>query len=279
MSSIRAKVSRCLPQSFKSIVRRVLGSFETSRQERLAPPQLDSTWDQIMAEFELMPVIEQNRAINKAQMQWLCEVSEATPLKRALDLGFGCGFSSIAISQGGCQVTCVNHESRNEPRRVQAENRYRRICGQDAEIVEAGTDRGLPKLLEEGKQFGLIFVDAGHRFDDVFIDVHYSARLCVHGGILALDDTYCGAVRSVVDWVNSNLNHIWEPFQVLENTISWRRTAVDVDDWNVGIIHRSGPGPPKPFEISTENSDDFLFYCGRAESGESKFQTWIPKQS
>ena len=94
-------------------------------------------------------------------------------------------------------------------------------------------------MRDEGKKFGFIFVDAGHRVDDVFIDVHYAKDLCVPGGIMALDDTYYGAIRVVVNWVISNLGHIWKPYQILRNTISWIRSDLKGDDSKVRISHRT----------------------------------------
>ena len=109
----------------------------------------------------------------------------------------------------------------------------------------------------------MIFVDAGHRVDDVFIDVHYAKDLCVPNGVLALDDTYYGAIRTVANWVVSNLGHIWKPYEVVGNTISWRRTELAADDDAiVGLDHRTHAGPPIAFETATENGEEFMLYPG-----------------
>jgi hypothetical protein len=120
----------------------------------------------------------------------------------------------------------------------------------------------LPKLCDEGRRFGLIFVDAGHRVDDVFVDVHYAKDLCAPGGVLALDDTYHGAIRTVANWITSNLGHIWKPYQILRNTMSWTRTEIVGDDSQTGLTHRSHSGPPIAFESATENGEEFLLYPG-----------------
>jgi hypothetical protein len=165
--------------------------------------------------------------------------------------------------RGGCAVTSINNEAPSVPRRVEAEQRYERMCGVPPTIISASTDRALPKFCDEGRRFGLIFIDAGHRVDDVFIDVHYAKDLCVPNGVLALDDTYYGAIRTVANWVISNLGHIWKPYEVLGNTISWRRTEVAGDDDEMaGLVHRTGAGPPIAFESATENGEEFMLYPG-----------------
>lgn len=229
-----------------------------------------------MVEFDQMKEVDQLRAVTKEQMEWLTEVAQSVPSKDALDLGFGCGFSAVAMVRGGCSVTCVNNEPANVPRRIEAEQRYERMCGQPPTIVEASTDRALPRLRDEGRKFGLIFVDAGHRVDDVFIDVHYAKDLCVPGGILALDDTYYGAIRTVANWVISNLGHVWKPYQILGNTISWKRTALEGDDSRLGLAHRRHDGPPMRFEVATENAAAFLLYPGPLEAAEHGFETCQP---
>jgi predicted O-methyltransferase YrrM len=233
-------------------------------------------WAQMMDEFHRMGDFDQLRAISKEQMIWLTEVAQTVPLKKALDLGFGCGFSAVAMVRGGCEVTCINNEAPSVPRRIEAEQRFERICGRPPAIVTASTDRALPRLCDEGRKFGLVFVDAGHRVDDVFIDVHYAKDLCVPGGILALDDTYYGGIRTAANWVVSNLGHVWKPYQILRNTISWRRTEIEGDDSGLGLAHRTHAGPPLRFESATENAEEFLLYPGPAGGAGHGFEIWKP---
>jgi hypothetical protein len=230
---------------------------DLKKQKRISIPS-----EQVMVEFDRMGEIDQRRAISKDQIAWLTEVAQIVPVKEGLDLGFGCSFAAVAMVRGGCAVTCINNEAPTVPRRVEAEQRYARLCGDTPTIITASTERALPKLCDEGRRFGLIFVDAGHRADDVFIDVHYAKDLCVPGGILALDDTYYGAIRTVANWVMSNLGHVWKPYQILGNTISWTRTEIVGNDAGSGLSHRTHSGPPIAFESATENGEEFLLYPG-----------------
>ena len=111
-------------------------------------------WEQMMAEFHQMKEFDQLRAVTKEQMEWLTEVAARVPFKDALDLGFGCGFSAVAMVRGGCRVTCVNNEAANVPRRIEAEQRYERMCGQPPAMIEASTDSALPRLRDAGKSSG-----------------------------------------------------------------------------------------------------------------------------
>lgn len=165
-------------------------------------------WESMVAEFHRMADLDRLRAITEQQMAWLTEVAGSVPLKEALDLGFGCSFSAVAMVRGGCSFTCVNNEAPRVP-----------------------------------------------------------------GGVLALDDSYYGGICSVVNWVMSNLGHIWKPHHILGNTISWKRTDVDGNDAKTGLAHRTHAGPPIGFEIATENADEFILYPGPNQG----FELWKPQ--
>lgn len=64
----------------------------------------------------------------------------------------------------------------------------------------------LPRLLESGNRFDLIYIDGSHLFENVFIDAFYSARLLNDGGWMALDDSADPHIAKVNEFVRSNLS-------------------------------------------------------------------------
>jgi predicted O-methyltransferase YrrM len=62
-----------------------------------------------------------------------------------------------------------------------------------------------PRLLSEGREFDLAFIDANHRFEGAFVDLFYSGRLLREGGIVFVDDVQLPAVKRAVDFYVSNL--------------------------------------------------------------------------
>jgi predicted O-methyltransferase YrrM len=63
----------------------------------------------------------------------------------------------------------------------------------------------LPRLVENGEQFDLIYVDGSHLFEDVFIDAYYTARLLSEGGVVAFDDCRDAHVLKVIEFIRRNL--------------------------------------------------------------------------
>jgi predicted O-methyltransferase YrrM len=68
----------------------------------------------------------------------------------------------------------------------------------------------LPRLLEQGRTFDLAFIDGSHRFEAVFLDLVYAARLVPEGGIVFVDDTQLLAVQRSVEFCVQNLGWVEE---------------------------------------------------------------------
>jgi predicted O-methyltransferase YrrM len=63
----------------------------------------------------------------------------------------------------------------------------------------------LHRLLADGRQFDLAFLDGSHRFERVFLDLIYSGRLLKEGGIVFVDDAQLATVRKAVEFCVTNL--------------------------------------------------------------------------
>ena len=76
------------------------------------------------------------------------------------------------------------------------------------DLVEFHRERSevvLPRLLAEGRDFDLAFIDGNHRFEGVFLDLVYSGRLLSPGSVVFIDDLQLPAVRKAAQFCRSNL--------------------------------------------------------------------------
>ncbi len=73
---------------------------------------------------------------------------------------------------------------------------------------DEGSQIALPRLLQEGRNFDLAFVDGSHRFEAVFLDLVYLGRLLPEGGVVFVDDTQLPAIARAVEFCVGNL--AWE---------------------------------------------------------------------
>lgn len=63
----------------------------------------------------------------------------------------------------------------------------------------------LPRMLERGEKFDLIYVDGSHLFEDVFVDAYFAIRLLSMGGIIAFDDSTYPHVAKVLKFLRASL--------------------------------------------------------------------------
>lgn len=61
----------------------------------------------------------------------------------------------------------------------------------------------LPKLVENGTRFGLIYVDGSHLIEDVFVDAYFVTRLLTEGGVVAFDDSTNPHVAKVLNFLRT----------------------------------------------------------------------------
>jgi cephalosporin hydroxylase len=72
------------------------------------------------------------------------------------------------------------------------------------ELFEEPSCLVLPRLLSEGRRFGVIYVDGSHLFEDVFVDAYFCSRLLATDGYLLFDDSSNGHVAKVLAFIDSN---------------------------------------------------------------------------
>jgi len=135
--------------------------------------------------------------------------------KRTLETGLGFAVSTLFI----CEALLANDDGRHvaiDPRlpnsHVDAGLRTLEQAGvrELVEFYAEGSETVLPRLLGEGKQFDLAFIDGNHRFEGVFLDLVYCGRLLRPGGIVFTDDVQLPAVRRAVGFCIANLHWVVE---------------------------------------------------------------------
>ena len=74
----------------------------------------------------------------------------------------------------------------------------------------------LPALAREGRSFDMIYIDGSHNFEDVFVDMYYSARLARAGGIILFDDSQHPHIAKVLKFVRRNCRDSLQEMTLVE---------------------------------------------------------------
>jgi len=78
------------------------------------------------------------------------------------------------------------------------------------EFYEEESQIVFPRLLAEGRQFDLAFIDGNHRFEAVFLDLIYAGRLLRERAIIFLDDVQIAGPKHAVQFCVANLGWVVE---------------------------------------------------------------------
>lgn len=113
------------------------------------------------------------------------------------------------------------------------------------QVFEEMSSVVLPRLMAEGRRFGMIYVDGSHLFEDVFIDAYYSARLLESGGYLLFDDCADRHVAKVLAFIDSSV-----PGLKRQKDLTWKQAIARLLGRRqltiyrrVGAIERQGDAP------------------------------------
>ena len=161
----------------------------------------------------VIPADDRVTALDAAKMLYLLELALTRQPARVLEIGLGWGFSAGGLQRLGCvQRHVIVELDAGSARASQGERNVRAVTPHPAslEFWWGDSHSVLPRLCASGDCFDLVFIDGGHRYDDVFVDFHFTRRLVAPGGTVLLDDTWLPAIRTVVSWVETNLPDQWQ---------------------------------------------------------------------
>jgi predicted O-methyltransferase YrrM len=165
-------------------------------------------------------------SVTREQGEALTRLTVSEGAERTVEVGLALGMSSLflcraVLERGGRHVTIdpFQRESWNG-----AGLRTLRDAGVETmvEVIEEESQLALPRLVREGREFDLAFIDGDHRFEGVFIDLYFVTRLVRPGGLVVVDDTWMPSVRLAVAYVERNLGAALQPDAVPDG-FRWRR--------------------------------------------------------
>jgi predicted O-methyltransferase YrrM len=137
------------------------------------------------------------------------ELMRANAVERSLEVGFGYGFSTIWMLDA--------LRSRNNSLHIAIDPWEKTWCHGIGLIqvkrlafykrfkwIQNFSVHALSGLIQKNEKFDFVFIDGGHRFDDVIVDFYLADQLVRPGAIIALDDMWMNAVRTATNFILNN---------------------------------------------------------------------------
>jgi predicted O-methyltransferase YrrM len=108
----------------------------------------------------------------------------------------------------------------------------------------------LPKMVEHGEEYGMVYVDGSHLFEDVFVDAYFACRLLSEGGIMLFDDCRIPQVKKAIRFLRSNMTDCLEdvdlgPFREDQGRSLKYRAARALNEVQMTAFKRIGPAARK----------------------------------
>jgi predicted O-methyltransferase YrrM len=134
--------------------------------------------------------------------EFISKIIKSINPKKTLEIGCAQGISSLFICDalnGAAHHTILDPNQTSEWQCVGIRN-LKHAGYSNFDLIEKGSEIGLPELLDKNVKFDLIFIDGWHTFDHTLVDMFYSIKLLNIGGILIVDDVGMRGVRKAVNY-------------------------------------------------------------------------------
>lgn len=178
-----------------------------------------------------LPQDDQATPVSRAQGRQLHDLVIAHGCKRTLEIGLGYGVSAAYVMTAtGSRHIAVDPYQERYGHRGLANLRSLGLADRLV-LVPEPSHVALPRLLDAGESADFVFVDGGHRFDEVFVDWYFSDLLLEDGGLVVLDDAWMPSVQRVTAFVRANRADYDELPAPDPNFLVFRRAGEDRRDW------------------------------------------------
>lgn len=157
-----------------------------------------------------------------------------------LEVGCAMGASAVWMCQAHVDLAMQGQHVSIDPNQTTQYLNIGRKNVQDAgsghhhSVIELPSYRALPKLLDEGRQFELVFVDGWHTFDYTLVDFFLADLLIPIHGVIVVDDIKHPSVTKTIRYIQTNYPH----YQLVANTpcsettATFVKIAADSRTWN-----------------------------------------------
>jgi predicted O-methyltransferase YrrM len=170
----------------------------------------------------------------------LAHLAAECPKELSIEIGFGMGSSAAIILgtrrlQGRRFIHLIYDPFGLSEGRGQVVQSYlQERFPKGFRRVKKRSEVGLGLLLDRHgpASAGFVFIDGGHRFENVMTDFVLADLLCCVGGFVVLDDAWFPAIETVINYVKANRPDYAVAHLAVPNCTVLKKLAYDSRDWD-----------------------------------------------
>lgn len=171
---------------------------------------------------------------------WLYDLCVSVQAKATLEIGMAFGYSTLyflaAIARNGSGRHTAIDPFQSASWRGIGLAHAQATCSEKVwdsafQLIEDRSDRVSTDLARSHSTFDVIFIDGGHRFDDVLADFYLYAPLCAVGGHMVFDDIWMHSIQTVAAFIRANRTDFVEVPTSEPNICVFRKVGEDGREW------------------------------------------------
>jgi predicted O-methyltransferase YrrM len=167
----------------------------------------------------------------------LCRLCRDIRAERTMEIGCAYGFSTLyflaAISSNPAAThTAIDPYENNGWAGIAVQNARAMGMDKSFRLIEETSFLAVPRMISDGTQYDVIFIDGNHRFDDTLVEFTLCGLTCKMGGYILFDDMWMPSIRKTVSFVRRNRKDFSEVAMPVLNLAAFQRVAEDKRDWD-----------------------------------------------
>jgi predicted O-methyltransferase YrrM len=147
---------------------------------------------------------EKSDSISTEEANFIHDLITKNKIKKTLEIGLSYGFSAAHIIHATRSKHVVVEPFAQARDDLGIKNLASLDYLQYLELREERSHNALPSLVNENKQFEFIFIDGGHKYDEIFIDWYYSDLLLEPHGFILFHDDWMRSSQLVGSFIRNN---------------------------------------------------------------------------
>jgi predicted O-methyltransferase YrrM len=179
----------------------------------------------------VFPAKQAVSAVKDAEARFMYQLVAEQKLRRTLEVGFAYAKSGAYIMAASASAHVAIDPFQAAFDDVGLQNIERLGLAGNLEFHREHSHAVLPELLKANRVFDFAFIDGGHRFDEIFVDVYYADLLLARGGYLLLHDTWMRSTCLVESYLRKNRSD-YEAVRTGQRNLSlFRKNGEDGRSW------------------------------------------------
>jgi predicted O-methyltransferase YrrM len=138
---------------------------------------------------------------------------------RTLEIGMAFGGSALTFAQSHKDLRRepFNQHTAIDPAQSKYWDDAGRLLLENAsledyvEVIESYSSQALPRLIEEGRRFEMVYIDGSHQFEDVLMDFVFTHEMLEVDGVVLFDDATDSHVAKVLRFLETNYDEVYAP--------------------------------------------------------------------